>query len=484
MVTLKRSALGGLVWSVTQAMTLRVGTMVVFTILARMLTPVEFGTFAVVVAIFTIASQLIEQGITEAIIQASEVNVTTVNSVFTLNIVLALIVSVTLFSSTEAITSWTGSETVREALPVCCACLIVQSITLVPQALMRRAYKYKELTTINVVALFGSALLSISAAAWGAGFWALMAQQAAAISITTILVFRITDWKPKISFNLQSLSALTRFAGIRSLCNFVEMAHARVFELYIGGMGDAHALGIYSVGSRANQALMQVLSNSVQEISLNAFARLRSDQERRISAFLTAVETTSGAVFPVFCLLALTADQVVVLLFGDGWSESAGVFRWLSILSALQSLQFFNGTFLNAAGHTTAVAKLILFRATVILGGIFIMQPQALNSIARTYVTFYLLSTPLSFFLLKQIGGVSLRVMARHTRGFIASGLIATGLCIPAASVFHAESPAGLFLLKTLTFGAAYVGAVSLIARDRAIALLKNSKRLRFSATN
>src|SRR5690606_36643372 len=178
----------------------------------------------------------------------------------------------------------------------------------------------------------------------------------------------------------------------------LENCSVRGFELGVGYFLGARALGVYSVGTRITAIAMQLLSTVVLDVAHAGLSRIADDKEKLRHAYLTGLQLASTLAVPAFVILAATADEVCTVVFGPQWAESGPILRIISLLAALQAVQYMNGAVLNAMGLTGQTMRLSLLKALAAAAALLGFHAHGIEVLAIAFASGQLLVTPVSFY--------------------------------------------------------------------------------------
>jgi O-antigen/teichoic acid export membrane protein len=278
-------------------------------------------------------------------------------------------------------------------------------------ALYRRQYQYRWLAMRSLLATVLSGGVGIGLALKGFGVWALISQYLCAATVNLLLLWIRPLWRPGIAVSWQGLSQLLRFSLKLLLSRLLEACNARAFELAIGAWMGAAMLGLYSVGSRVHQIVIQLLSSVVLDVGLSGFSRLADDKPRFTEAYYKAITATAALAMPVFVLLAAVAPEFCMMVFGRQWQASGSILHWLALLGAVQSIQYINGAAITALGRTDKTLLITCAKTAATLIVLFYYGHGELVELVKAFAYGQLLVSPLGFGLGKRQIGFNWRTL-------------------------------------------------------------------------
>jgi O-antigen/teichoic acid export membrane protein len=466
---LRRKVLSGLLWTVIQNCGGKVITLVLFSILARLLDPHEFGVFASAMAVLGFVALFVEQGLSEAIVQRPVVTPRLLNTAFVVNLALALLVFTLLWFASPLIAKNMDILELTGILRAASLSILVSALAFSQQAMQRRNFHYRWLAICAFSSTLVSGIMGTILALTGHGAWSLVAQSVIAAAIYAALLWIRSQWAFSFEFD---------FAGVRSLFGYgmnmlgqhiSYFGNTRYIEIFLATTFGVSALGSYLVGVKIYQALMQALSSSILEVAYSGFSRVAHDRAAIVRAYFKAITLTSAVAVPIFVLLACVAPEVTVVFFGEKWRQSADIMRPMALLGAGEVLEFYNGTVYNALGRPFIGFLFNAFKTLIILTTLWLSRHVVFATIIWWYIFGQLLSMPPSFIFARKLIGISFRSIASRIWPFLAGCVVASAVIsmLRANALLSEWHPIyRLFVLSsvgTLT----YLGFVGLAAREQ-----------------
>lgn len=463
----------GVIWSLVQNWGLRIGGLMVFMILARILSPSEMGLFAAATTVIAFCALFVDSGLSEAVVQAREITPRQLSSVFVLNLVTALGLVLGLWLGAEWLAAYFKLPDLTWILRISAFSILFSAFTFSQMAMFRRAFEYKRLAAVTLGSTFVSGAVAIFMALNGSGVWSLVIQTLVAASYTALLLWWRPQWRLQWGFDWMQVKGLTGYGVQRLLTNLMDFANTRFIELFLAAVYGAATLGLYVVGARVYQALMQVLCSAILDIAHNAFSRLADDVARMREVYYKALELAAALSMPVFILLAALAPELNQTLFGNKWHGAEKVFVPLLTLGGIQVLQFFNGVMYNAMGKPGIGLKFMIGKTIVTMVALYAARGLSFVDVLWVYFFSQIIIAPASFYVARRVVAISYRRVLGATWPFI-SGVLVAVLVIQLARTQVSDAwPAVLRLSLLGGLGAGlYLAVVLLVARPRVLNLV------------
>jgi O-antigen/teichoic acid export membrane protein len=465
----RQKVLSGLFWSLLQSWGVRFGSLAIFMVLARLLEPQAIGMFSAAATVIGFCALFVESGMSEAIVQRREVSPGQLNSAFVVNMGLAVLAVVILWLGAYRVCDYMRMPDLLWVLRVSALGILITAATFCQQAIYRREFKYKLLATISMLSTVGAGLVALALAYTGLGTWALVAQAMVAALITAGILWWKSDWHFHMDFDFDGMKALLSYGSKRLVTTLMDFVNTRFIELFCAASLGAGGLGVYAVGVRIYQALMQSLSYAMLDIAHNAFSRLAHDRPAMLSGYYKAMSVSAAVAVPVFCIAAAVSPELTQVVFGPKWAASAGVMTAMLLLGAVQVLQFYNGIAYNALGRPGIGLAFMSMKTVITMATLLAVRDLDLMTIISAYVLSQLSITPLSFMVAVKVMQVSMRKLLASSGGFLLSAALAYACVVLARPHLQAVAPNALAMLILLSAlgGLAYGLGVLTLARTQ-----------------
>ncbi|MBF2047374.1 MAG: lipopolysaccharide biosynthesis protein [Elainella sp. C42_A2020_010] len=385
-MSIREKAIQGVLWSALQNWGSQVGSLLVFFLLARLLTPEAFGLVAMANIFLAFMQIFLQQGFAQSLIQRQDLEPEHIDTAFWTN--LAIGACLTAFGLTAA--GWVAAQfqqpQLTPILQVLSLLFLITACGNVQQALLERAFNFRATATRALAATLVGGAAGIGLALAGFGVWSLVGQQVIQELTGVLVLWHASDWRPRFRVSLPHFWQLFRFGMPILGFNFLNFLNSRADDLLIGYFLGAVPLGYYSIAYRILGVMQQLLVQTSQQIALPTFSRLQSDLEQFRQAFYTATQLTSLIAFPVFLGVLVLAPELVVMLFGEQWTPSIPVLQVLSLAGIFQSISFFKSSVFMAMGKPSWSLWLSLLTVVLNLIGFSIAVRWGIVAVAAAFV--------------------------------------------------------------------------------------------------
>ena len=363
-------------------------------VLARVLTPTDFGIAAMVAVVTGLAIAFADLGLSEATIQRKEITHDQVTALFWINAGIGLLLTV-ITAAMAPVLAWFYKE------PKLVAVTLASSLTFLmgglraqSDALLRRQMRYGYLGFKDVAAMAVAVPVAIAIAWRGGSYWALVALPLVANFMHLIMSWMMVRWRPGKPRRFSEVRSLVAFGGNVAASYFIFNVNRSLDNALIGWYWGATPLGFYSRAYNLLLLPLRQLSAPMANVSISAFSRIHNDPERFARYYLAAMNLMMWIITPLFGFLFVAAKPVVVFVLGEQWEEAASVFRMLSISAPGQVLLESTIWMLVSRGLSGRLLKLLLIASPFILGSFVIGLPFGIQAVALSYALVLMMILP------------------------------------------------------------------------------------------
>ena len=406
--------LRGASWSVVARLSGRAIDLATLLILARVLTPADFGLTAIAASLVSIVEMVLEIPLVQALVRLHRIEKSHLDTAFTLGLLRGLVIATLMAAAAWPVGYIYSDARLIPIVVVLALGPIARSLYSPGMAHFFREIDFRPSFIAELAGKVIAALGSIVALYAGAGYWTLIVNPVAAATITMILTYVLAPYRPK--FSLEKLSAFSAFTGWFTSSQILAAFSWQYDRVFLGYHVDKAVLGRYGVASDFSILPTQSLIGPAMHAVFAAFATISEDRQQLQSAFLKAARLTMILAVPAGVGIALTADPIVHIVLGPQWDAAAIYLRWLALAIMFTAYyQPVSGLCLalnrpNVMLKITlwdTVIKITLLTAGFYLGGIIYMIYARLIAA----VLFFLISMVYARNLVGVSVGVQLRVL-------------------------------------------------------------------------
>jgi O-antigen/teichoic acid export membrane protein len=414
---LRRRVAHGLTWTIIHTWGGQGLSLVVFLVLARLLTPVDFGLVALAAVFVAFAQLIVDQGFGDALIQRPGLTRGHIDTAFWVAVLTGILLALTGVLLAGPISAFLEEPDLTPILQVLSLTFIISALSSTQMALLRRELAFRSLALRGLLALAGGGAVGIVMAFLGFGAWALVGQQVVAALISVAAVWTVSPWRPGLDVSVHNFRELFSF-GIKVVgSDVLSFLSRNTDNLLIGVFLGAQLLGIYAVAYRILDTSQKVLVSVARRLAFPALARLQNEPERMRRAYLRLSRVSGSVILPGYVGLSLVAPEMTIFLFGRRWAEAGPVAAVLFLIGPVVSMQAFSGSLLTAAGHPSVVLRFRLLTTVTNIIGFVIAVQFGILWVAVAYSARGYLLLPLNLAWQRRYGGIPTREYLAQFRG-------------------------------------------------------------------
>jgi teichuronic acid exporter len=428
LVELRTRTVHAAAWVAADKWVNRLASLVVFTVIGRLLDPTEIGTAALAATFVALFQVFAEQGFSDALVQRKDLRREHPESAFWVSVSSSLLFAGALVVCARPISNALGTPELTVPLQVLTASMVLSALSLTPAALLQRDFGFKRLTQRRVIANLLGGMVGVVAAVLGAGVWAIVAQALTSALMGVIVLWAVTPWRPRLRVSWAAVRDL-RNVGLSVIgIQLFAFLNAQADKLVIGAYINAEALGFYYIGVRIVTILSDVQIAVIQSVSLTALSKVQDDLPRFRRAFgsLTGVSAALG-VF-TFATFAGLAPVLIPLVFGPQWEDSVVIAQVLCAMGAINSVLVFDRSALVALGRSKLALTITAVQCVVGVAAVLVSLPWGIVAVAVAVTVRQYLVWPLRLRSLRKAFGLSLGAYLWRWLGPALAGLMVFGV--------------------------------------------------------
>lgn len=376
------TALTATVWSYAQTWIARCTGLVFFLVLARLLSPADFGAFAIAALVLALAETVFDQGLATALIQREQLRPAHLNAAFWGALIIGFLLALGAACVAGPLARWFDKPLIATLMLALAPVFLLMALTLLPAAKLRRDLNYQGLARRSLWANLLAGGSAVLVAVQGFGAWAFVANQWTYQTISLIVLWRSESWRPRWHFSLVCFRELFDFSSRACAARVLDYAEARALEFWVAQYLGLGALGQYHFASRNAQAGQQLVAGPVWDSALGILSRLQTQDQLLKDSVLRLLTVSAWIAFPPLTFVAATAPILVPLLFGEKWLASVWCLQILLVLVVLRTPLFLLGVALQARGHVSTSLELTALRVACALAVVLVFLPRDIGTAA------------------------------------------------------------------------------------------------------
>ena len=374
--SIKNKTVVGVGWSAADALLGQGITFLVGLVLARLLSPAEYGLIGIVMIFVVILNGIVDSGFSRALIRKQDTTDDDYNTMFYTNLAFSIVLYIGLFFSAPLIARFFGREELRSLVPVMGLIIIINALSLVQYTILSKRIDFKTKTKISLMASISSGIVGIACALCGLGVWSLVAQRLSQQSLYSIFLWIYNKWWPKLRFSVESFKYMWSFGWKLLVSRLLADIWGQFYQIVVARFYSPATLGQYSRSKEFANIFSSNLTAIVERVSYPALALIQDDQTRMVSAYRRVIKVTMFAAAVCMISMGAVAEPLVYCFIGPQWHQAATFLPLICISMSLYPLHAINLNMLQIQGRSDIYLYLEIIKKILAIGpiclGIFV----------------------------------------------------------------------------------------------------------------
>lgn len=388
--------------------------LVTMAILARLLTPADFGMVGFATLVIAHLSVLQNLGLGPAVIQRKENADEAAQTVFILNLVLGAVFTVATILIAPLVAAFFREPLVAPVLRVLAFSFILEALGSMHEVLLQKNLAFRRKLIPDIGRAMTQGAVAITTAATGFGVWALVWGQLGGLLTYVVLSWAVVPWRPTYRFHRRLVRPLAKF-GVPLVLTDIEYAIWSNLDYIVVGrlLGDA-ALGAYTLAYRLPEMLVQSVWRILANALFPVFSKVQDDPGALRSGFLATVRYTQIVIVPLCVGLFVTAEPTVQLVFGDQWTAIIPVLQVMAIFALIGSIGVNVGDVYKAMGRPDVLAKLSVMELAILFPALLYGARFGIVGVAWAHAAVATVDTIIRLVVARFMIGITFRDVARE----------------------------------------------------------------------
>ena len=394
-MSLKQKTLNGLSWSFLDNFVLLGVNFITGIILARLLSPREFGLIGMTTIFIALGQSLADSGFGQALIRKKECTQTDYSTVFFFNIAVGVFWYLLVVTSATTVANFFNEPQLKPLLPILGLGVILSALSLIQTTLLTKRVDFKLQTKISGASSILSGAIGMSLAFKGYGVWSLVALTLSKNALNTLFLWIWNDWKPTLIFDFHSFKEMFGFGSKLLGVGLIDTTYRNIYLIVIGKYFSAIELGYYTRAEALNQLPSQNITSVIQRVSYPVLSSIRDDIPKLKSGYKKLIKSTMLISFVLMVGMAAVAKPLVLALIGEKWLVSAEYLQLLCFVGMFYPLHALNLNMLNVLGRSALILRLEFIKKTlsipiIIIGIYYGIKLMIMAMIINTLIAYYL----------------------------------------------------------------------------------------------
>ncbi len=374
--SLKKKTVRGTLWSAVDNIANQGVTFLVGLVLARLLTPHEYGLIGYIMILVAVFNSIVDSGFSNALIRKKDAGETDYSTAFIFNLAVSVVLMAAMYLLAVPFSRFFREPQLVLLVRVMSVIIIINALALVQRTRLVKNVDFKTQTKASLISSLTSAGVGLGMAFGGLGVWSLVGQQISRQLVNTVCLWLLNRWKPSREFSWSSFREMFGFGWKLLVSGLIDTVWREISQLVIGKCYSTETLGQYTRGKQFSDIFSSNMTSIVQRVSYPVLSSVQDERERMREGYRRIIRVTMLASFVLLFGLAAVADSLVVVLIGPQWQEAAHYLQILCFSACLYPLHAINLNMLQVQGRSDLFLKLEIVKKIIAVGplllGIFI----------------------------------------------------------------------------------------------------------------
>lgn len=395
MDNLKSKAVKGVAWSATDNVLKYVVNFVITIILARLLSPEDYGLIGLISIFSSICTALIEGGFSSALIRKKDATEDDFNTVFIVNLGMSSLLYGVMFLSAPIIADFFNRQELIALTRVSTLSLIIGALAMTQNVRLTKRLDFKSQTKITFIASICGGGIGIAMALAGFGVWAIVGQYLSLQIVKTVLLWFVNKWIPRFTFSVTSFKELFGFGWKLLVSTLIDTGWKEVYQVVIGKCYTPATLGYFTRAKSFAELFSSNLTGVVSRVSYPTLSQIQDDKVRLKSAYKQVIKTTMFVTFIFMLGLAAIAKPLILVVIGEKWLPSVPMLQIICFQMMLYPLNAINLNMLQVQGRSDLFLKLEIIKKIILIGpillGVFVgIYWMLIGSVITGFISYFL----------------------------------------------------------------------------------------------
>jgi O-antigen/teichoic acid export membrane protein len=382
---LRTSASSGVKWNFVSQGGQQVALLFTMVVLARLLPPSDFGLLGMAGVILGFVSIFKDLGTAAAVIRSRVFNPGLLPTIFWANVGMGALGTLLLVCTAPAIAAFYREPALTGITCALALGFFISGLSNLHKALLERKLAFRILAGVELASVVAGATVGISAARYGLGVWALVAQQLTSATLMTVLLWIFEEFKPSLTFSWPALAGVSGFSLNLTGFNVFNYMVRNADNLLIGRFLGAFPLGIYALAYRIMLYPLQSVTTVISRVMYPVYSCMQDDDARFRAAFARTGGLIALVTFPLMMGVCVLAEPFILVVFGQRWARVIPLIRILAPVGMIESVAATCGAILQTKGRTDVMFKWGVFSGVIVVSAFVVGLHWGLLGVTAAY---------------------------------------------------------------------------------------------------
>lgn len=393
--SLKKKTVRGTFWSAVDSISSQGVTFLVGLVLARLLTPHEYGLIGYIMILVAVFNSIVDSGFSNALIRKKDAGETDYSTAFIFNLAVSLVMVAAMVLVAVPFSRFFKEPQLVPLVRVMSVIVVINALALIQRTRLVKSVDFKTQTKASLISSVTSGAVGLAMAFGGLGVWSLVGQQISRQLVNTVCLWILNRWTPSWRFSWSSFRELFGFGWKLLVSGLIDTVWKEIYQLVIGKFYSTSTLGQYTRGKQFSDIFSSNMTSIVQRVSYPVLSSIQDERERMREGYRKIIRTTMLASFVLLFGLSAVAESLLTVLIGPRWLEAAHYLQIICFAASLYPLHAINLNMLQVQGRSDLFLKLEIVKKIIAVGplllGIFIGIDWMLwGSLATSIIAYFL----------------------------------------------------------------------------------------------
>ena len=393
--SLKSKTIKGTSWSFIDSVAGQGITFLVGLVLARLLTPDEYGLIGIITIFISLFNSIVDSGFSSALVRKNDVTDKDYNTVFITNLIVSVILCIALLLCSPLIADFFNRPELTALTRVMSVVVIINAFAIIQRTILVKKVDFKTQTKVSLISSISSGAIGIVMALQGFDVWSLVGQQISRQLLNSVFLWVYAKWMPKFQFSVESFKELFGFGWKLLISSLIDTIWREIYQVVIGKCYSPAVLGQYTRAQQFGSIFSSNLTTVIQRVSYPVLSSIQDDKERLKAGYKKIIKTSMLITFVLMLGLAGIAEPMIIVLVGEQWLPAVPFLQIICFQMMLYPLHSLNLNMLQVQGRSDLFLKLEIIKKIIAVGplllGIFVnIYYMLIGSIITGFISYYL----------------------------------------------------------------------------------------------
>lgn len=380
-----------IIWSILQQFSVKIIGLVINILLARILSPSEFGLIAMLTVFISLGNSLMDSGLASSLIRSRLTGQKDYSTVFIFNLIGGISAYTILFLSAPFIANFFSQPLLIQIIKVYGLTFIINAFFSIQNTLLIKEMRFKQQALIQIPAVIVGGFLGVFLAKNDYGVWSLVWMSLLSSLLSTLLHWYYSPWRPRLIFDIKSFKKHFYFGYKMTLSGLLDTLYQNIYTIIIGRFYAVSQLGFYARADSLSQFPIGIISTAINKVAYPMFSSISNDDVKLKIVYKKLMQQVLFWNAPSLIYLAIIAEPLISLLLTDKWLPAVHYFQILCLAGILYPLHSYNLNILKVKGRSGQFLKLELVKKILIVVGLLIVIPFGIMGLLyfQLFFTFF-----------------------------------------------------------------------------------------------